>query len=155
MRLSGRVFISLKIITLMKVFATFVAVVLASSLFANLRDQYDQMRNSLVHHTEAARDLAMEKMHHTASGVKEAYNRIKEKILSKVTSKKDKKPAVVNEEEEEPDMNSSTLNEFLKKFAEEMAKHQKKMQEAGPTGNDKEGENSSETAEMLDEKQVL
>lgn len=139
------------------VFVASIAMIFALLLFSHSKIQYDQIRSALVHHTGSVRDLAREKIHYSASEMKKAYSNIKEKILSKVGKKSTEKP-VARLEEEEIEMNSSTLNEFLRRFAEEMAKHQKKMQEASPADapeQDEAEDGITEVAEVSNEKQAV
>lgn len=142
---------------LMKLLPIFLTVVFASSLLMNLRQQAEQARSGLTQHANSLRMFACEKMP-SLSGIKRIFENMKKKILSKTKGEKKKH----EEEDDDINVNSSALNEFLKKFAEELSKHQQKNQEKSsiPKGtenvdNHEETHEHSEEDEEIDEKGEL
>lgn len=129
----------------MKLFAIFLATIVATSLFSNVRQQAEQIRSGAMQHVNSLQ----KKIGHLAKKIKEFPQAVKEKILSKRTTKED---------EEKEDENLA-IEDIIKQITKKLEEHRlAAMEGIGKDGNKNEeakAEDGTVEEEEKEKKDVL
>ncbi len=137
----------------MKLLPIFVSLICALTFIDNISQQIQQARSGLIQQANSLHEITQEKLSCYFVKIGEMFEKLKNKILK--TSAK--KPKIENKEDEEmPDFDSTALNELLKKFAEELAKHQQaRQEEENEKSTNKESHTTEESHEHSGEKEDI
>lgn len=132
----------------MKIASIFISLVFATTFLSNLQHRADQARSGLREQANYIRSAATEKFSTVFSKAKKLFKKITRSEDSKESTEEKKKA----DENDEYNLDSTTLNEFLKRFQELMAKNQQEIPQ------EKEGaevEKSKDSVESEEEKEEL